>query len=323
MTIPPVPSAIEAVAEVFHYIIQCAQLELCRHTQKHRIFSGQWNILIILQSGMVLLTASIASGSNGNCYYIGNDTEAVLVDAGISCRETERRMASLGLSMQRVKAIFISHEHTDHIKGVALLSSKYQLPVYITPKTFIHSRLLIPPGLRKSFSAYESVKIGQLTITAFPKNHDAADPHSFIVGNEHTTIGIFTDIGSPCEHVVQQFRKCHAAFLETNYDEEMLEKGSYPFHLKQRIAGTSGHLSNKQALELFLQNRAEYLQFLFLSHLSKDNNCPDLVHTIFSSHANNTRISVASRYKAGILYRVNETATVTTRKPIQGMLFSV
>src|SRR5688572_22894929 len=127
---------------------------------------------------MQLFITSLNSGSNGNCYYIGNETEAVLVDAGISCRETERRMDRLGLAMEKVKAIFISHEHSDHIRGVEVLSKKYQLPVYITPKTLRYSRLNLEPELAIPFEAYEQVQVGSLTITGFPKFHDASDPHS-------------------------------------------------------------------------------------------------------------------------------------------------
>src|SRR5215831_6196152 len=130
---------------------------------------------------MCLYIASLNSGSNGNCYYIGNDNEAVLIDAGISCRETEKRMKRLGLPMNRVKAIFVSHEHIDHISGLPVLSKKFQLPVYITSNTLQFSGLALEQHLINSFCAYQMVKIGELSVMAFPKFHDACDPHSFIV----------------------------------------------------------------------------------------------------------------------------------------------
>src|SRR3954471_20668610 len=113
---------------------------------------------------MALFITSLSSGSNGNCYYIGNGEEAVLIDAGISCRETEKRMLRLGLSMSKVKAIFLSHEHTDHISGVATLAKKYQLPVYITTGTHLYSGISIEAPLLKPLHAYESTTIGDLTI---------------------------------------------------------------------------------------------------------------------------------------------------------------
>lgn len=247
---------------------------------------------------MPLFITSLNSGSNGNCYYIGNEEEAVLVDAGISCRETERRMHRLGLTMQKVKAIFVSHEHIDHIRGIPVLSRKYRLPVYITDGTLNYSGMQLQQTL--PFRAFEPIEVGQLKITAFPKHHDASDPHSFIITCNHTDtrIGVFTDIGLPCDQLIHHFQQCHAAFLETNYDEVMLEKGRYPYFLKNRIRGGKGHLSNTQALELFKAYRPPYMSHLFLSHLSKDNNSPELVHGLFTQHANGTEIVVASRYEA-------------------------
>src|SRR5258705_4882850 len=125
---------------------------------------------------MPLFITSLNSGSNGNCYYIGNDTEAILIDAGISCRETERRMKRLGLSMEKVKAIFISHEHSDHINGLRVLSKKYQLPDYITAATQRFSNLTLEKKLIKRFKAGLPVMVGELSILAFQKEHDAGDP---------------------------------------------------------------------------------------------------------------------------------------------------
>lgn len=254
---------------------------------------------------MSLYITSLNSGSNGNCYYIGNDTEAVLIDAGISCREIEKRMMRSGLSMNKVKAIFISHEHSDHIRGVEVTSRKYQLPVYITAATLKNSRLQPDEALVKSFKAYEPVHIGQLGVTAFPKLHDASDPHSFVVDGNETRIGVFTDIGASCEHVVNNFKKCHAIFLEANYDTKMLDEGHYPYHLKNRIRGGHGHLSNDQALELFTTHRPGFMSHLFLSHLSKDNNNPQLVQELFEKHCGHTKIAVASRYNEMEVYQIH------------------
>jgi phosphoribosyl 1,2-cyclic phosphodiesterase len=184
---------------------------------------------------MALFITSLNSGSNGNCYYIGNDTEAVLVDAGISCRETEKRMRQLDLSMNKVKAIFVSHEHSDHIRGIAGLAGKYHLPVYISSDTLRHCTVPVKNELVNDLQPHIPVTIGLLSITAFPKHHDAVDPHSFVISSNGVTIGVFTDIGTSCEHVIKYFGQCHAAFLEANYDEQMLENGRYPLVLKRRI----------------------------------------------------------------------------------------
>ena len=253
---------------------------------------------------MSLFITSLNSGSNGNCYYAGTATDAVLIDAGISCRETEKRMKKLGLSMKTVKAIFVSHEHGDHIKGVSTLANKYSLPVYITPDTAKHGPRLIR-HLSKTFNADEPINIGELTITPFSKQHDAIDPHSFIVSHNKITVGVFTDIGIVCEQVIRYFKQCHAAFLETNYDETMLENGKYPLHLKNRIRGGHGHLSNRQALELFMAHRSPFLSHLFLSHLSKENNSPELAEQLFAKYAGDTNIIVTSRYQATDVFTIN------------------
>jgi len=254
---------------------------------------------------MPLYLASLNSGSNGNCYYIGNETEAVLIDAGISCRETEKRMSRTGLNIKKVRAIFITHEHTDHTRGVEVLSRKHGIPVYITAATHRNSRLMMSPDLFRNFTSGNTVRIGHLRVTPFPKNHDAAEPHSFTISGEGVTAGVFTDIGSSCEHVKHHFSKCHAAFLETNYDELMLENGRYPQALKRRIRGVKGHLSNKQALDLFTTHRLPEMKLLLLSHLSAENNHPQLAYNVFYPHAGGTKIVVASRYVESEVYSVS------------------
>ncbi|MEX8547076.1 MAG: MBL fold metallo-hydrolase [Mucilaginibacter sp.] len=254
---------------------------------------------------MSLFISSLNSGSNGNCYYIGNAQEAVLVDAGISCLETEKRMKRLGLGFDKVKAIFISHEHADHIRGVEVLSRKYSLPVYITPKTKLNSRLALEKHLTKPFCATRPVQIGGLEILAFPKLHDAIEPHSFVIGCNHIKVGIFTDIGFACKQLIHHFKQCHAAFLEANYDDEMLVNGRYPYHLKHRIRGGKGHLSNAQALQVFKEHKPDFMGHLLLSHLSKDNNCPKLVQQLFECCANGTEIIVASRDAETAVYLID------------------
>lgn len=275
---------------------------------------------------MSLFITSLNSGSNGNCYYVGNNNEAVLVDVGISCRETEKRMKQLGLSMKTVKAIFVSHEHGDHIKGVSTLANKYSLPVYITPLTAKHGPILVR-HLSRPFTANEPIAIGELLVTPFFKQHDAGDPHSFIISCNGITIGVFTDIGIACDQVIHYFKQCHAVFLEANYDEGMLENGRYPLHLKNRIRGGQGHISNRQALELFKAHRPPFMTHLLLSHLSKENNSPELAAACFAPHANGTEIIVASRYEASAVFTITSTDTIIPKpfapisKPVQLGLF--
>jgi phosphoribosyl 1,2-cyclic phosphodiesterase len=255
---------------------------------------------------MSLFISSLNTGSNGNCFYVGNGTEAVLVDVGLSCKEIELRMQRLNLSMDSVKAIFITHEHGDHIRGLPVLAKKYQLPVYITPSTLLSGKQQIPAHLLHTFCAYTPIFLGELEVVAFPKKHDAAEPHSFIIRCNTVTVGVFTDIGQNCDDVIRNFKQCHAVFLEANYDDEMLNTGRYPYYLKNRIRSGHGHLSNAQALALFKTHKSAHLTHLFLSHLSKDNNCPDLVARLFTEHANGTEIIVASRYQETAVYHITD-----------------
>lgn len=269
---------------------------------------------------MSLFVTSLNSGSNGNCFYIGNKTEAVLIDAGISCRETEKRMRNLQLSMQQVKAIFISHEHTDHIRGVQVLAAKHKLPVYITSDTLYRSNLLLDKNNVRSFTANAPVQIGNLSVIPFTKHHDAIDPYSFVIEGNGTKVGVLTDIGKLCEQVIDHFKQCNAVFLESNYDEQMLEEGNYPLHLKRRIRGGKGHLSNKQALDLFVTHKQDFLSHVFLSHLSANNNNAELVHQLFTKHAGNTKVVVASRHRETPLYTIsNDGDSFTEVKSAQQM----
>lgn len=263
---------------------------------------------------MSLFVASLNSGSNGNCYYVGNDKEAVFIDAGISCKETELRMKRLGLSMKNVKAIFISHEHSDHIYGVSILSKKYQIPVYITPETKRNGRLNIKEHLTQGFTAYQAVQIGNISVLPFPKEHDAIDPHSFVVSHNGVNVGVFTDIGIACNHVITQFKKCHAVILESNYDNQMLERGRYSQQLKDRIRNGKGHLSNHQALELFMNHRPEFMTHLFLGHLSEENNTQKIVRNLFTEISDRVKVVVTSRNNESDLFHIRNHAG--TRKSL-------
>jgi phosphoribosyl 1,2-cyclic phosphodiesterase len=256
---------------------------------------------------MSLFITSLNSGSNGNCYYVGNEREAILVDAGISCRETEKRMARLGLSMQKVKAIFVSHEHSDHIRGIPVLAKKFKLPVYITPGTLLHLGNSLDMQQVHHLKEFETINIGELQITSFPKEHDASEPHSFMVSCRDINVGVFTDIGVVCDRLIRYFSQCHAAFLEANYDDEMLDNGGYPYYLKRRIRGGKGHLSNKQALALFMTHKPAHMTHLLLSHLSHNNNDPKLVEDLFTACNTGIHITVASRFEETPVYHIGHT----------------
>ncbi len=239
---------------------------------------------------------AIASGSNGNCYYIGNSRDAVLVDAGISARLILARMKKQNLDASRVKAVFITHEHSDHAMGARVLSKRLHIPVFVTSKTFVGMYPNHKPVGPRFFEPGQEIQVGSFRIHSFLKNHDAAEPCSFTIEHDGIQVGVFTDIGSPCENVRKHVHMCHALFLETNYDETMLKEGSYPWHLKQRISSDHGHMSNDQAFELLKNHSGSQLEMVLLSHLSAENNTPDKAIGRFEELKQKYRISLTSRY---------------------------
>lgn len=249
---------------------------------------------------------AIASGSNGNCYYVGSSEGGILIDAGISCKQIERRMATVGLLPSSIQGIFVSHEHSDHIRGVSVFARRYQVPVYITQGTYNASRLNLPEALLKFIQPDDEVVINNLKIQSFSKQHDAAEPCSFLISNDQNKIAVITDIGTACENVIKAVQSAEILFLESNYDEEMLENGPYPFYLKRRISGTHGHLSNSSSLQLFHDHRSPRLKHLILSHLSAKNNTEQKVYDTFSPYCGTQiRLDVASRERETALFHIN------------------
>ncbi|MCD6354017.1 MAG: MBL fold metallo-hydrolase [Prolixibacteraceae bacterium] len=251
----------------------------------------------------MLEICAIASGSNGNCYYIGNEKEAVLIDAGISGKQIIARMTERGLNPSKIGALFITHEHGDHIRGARGVTKKFQVPVYLTAKTHNKSYKNMRTDNPKYFIPGDEITIGDFTIFSFLKNHDAAEPCSFRIQYRNKNVGVFTDIGEACDNVKSNLQKCDTLFLESNYDEKMLRDGSYPYFLKQRIASGVGHLSNDQAFDLLEKYAGENLKCVFLSHLSKENNTPEKAAERMKSLSSKFEIKLTSRYEAGEVYR--------------------
>ncbi len=245
---------------------------------------------------------AVASGSNGNCYYIGNDTDALLVDAGISCRQILMRMSGKGLDPSKVKAVFISHEHSDHMRGARVLEKKLKVPVYLTARTYNTAYRNMQPAWPKFFSPGAEIRIGSFTVHPFTKKHDASEPCSFRIEYQGVNVGVITDVGEPCDNVTSHLGLCNAVFLESNYDEELLMKGSYPWYLKKRIASSVGHLSNLQALNLLRESAGANLKCVFLSHLSAENNTPELAFNTCSTLLSRFEIKLTSRAAAADVY---------------------
>ncbi len=252
----------------------------------------------------MLEICAIASGSNGNCYYIGNNTDAVLIDAGISTKQILARMTERNLDPGKIKALFITHEHSDHLRGARVLSKRLQIPVYITASTYNHAYRKLRPDYPKYFSREEIIKTGSFTIFPIIKQHDAADPCSFRIEHQNHSIGVFTDLGEICDNVKSHINHCDALFLEANYDETMLWEGPYPFYLKKRVASEIGHLSNQQAFNLLNKYTCDNLQCVFLSHISKDNNTPAKAMEAMRPLSKKIKIKIAPRNEASEVWQL-------------------
>lgn len=241
---------------------------------------------------------ALASGSNGNCYYIGNEKEAVLVDVGISNRQLSQRLRDSKLSMRKIKAVFITHEHTDHIQGMRIVCEKNGIEGYITKTTYEKARKDYRSAKAHFFTAGDTLNIGNIKVHSFSKQHDAVDPTSFRIEIDGLNIAVLTDLGVPCENVREHLALCDAAFLESNYDLNILMDGKYPPFLKHRVSSNNGHLSNDQALRLVKELNGSPLKTIFLSHISEDNNRVDLAMDNFKELAATHKILGTNRYAA-------------------------
>ncbi len=253
----------------------------------------------------MIKVCALASGSNGNCYYIESGEEAILIDAGISRRQIIERMKQKGLNPNKVTALFITHEHSDHYRGAKVLSAKLSIPVFITSKTVERGFYTMRPERISTFEVGDTIEYGVFKVHSFSKHHDAIDPCSFRVEVEGNNVGVFTDIGEPCDNVKQHLNLCDFLFLEANYDEDLLWQGKYPPHLKKRVAGIKGHLSNKQAVELIEGNASAQLKHIYLSHISEDNNRGEIAMNAFEHLKENYNIQLTSRYAAGDVIELN------------------
>ena len=220
--------------------------------------------------------ASLGSGSKGNSTLIEWSGGAILVDCGFSVRETEARLARLQYSASDLSAVLVTHEHGDHVKGVAALARRYNLPVYMTPGTY-HSRDYGALPELHLIENYQPFALAQLQIEPVAVPHDAREPAQFIFTYEGLSLGLLTDLGNISPHVERRYGNCQALILEANHDPMMLAGGPYPPSLKQRVGGLWGHLSNQQAAGFLQRYPMQVLQHLVVAHISQKNNSLELV----------------------------------------------
>lgn len=215
--------------------------------------------------------ASLGSGSRGNATLVEWSSGSLLLDCGFSVKEAELRLLRLGKSPAELSAILVTHEHGDHIKGVAPLARRYGLPVYMTPGTYQSRDLGDLPDLRL-IHAYAPFELLGLRVRPVAVPHDAREPCQFVFEHQQFRLGVLTDLGSISAHVEDCYQDCDAMVLEANHDPGMLASGSYPYSLKQRVGGQWGHLSNQQAAGFLERLDTGRLQHLVVAHISQQNN---------------------------------------------------
>jgi phosphoribosyl 1,2-cyclic phosphodiesterase len=220
--------------------------------------------------------AALGSGSRGNGLLVEHGQTCVLVDCGFSLRGTLQRLQALGRQAEDLSAILVTHEHSDHIKGVQALSVRYQVPVYMTHGTARH-RAVADVGLRNIIRGQQTFQLGEMEVQAVTVPHDASEPCQYVFAAGGQRVGLLTDLGHVTPQVEQCYRECDGLFVESNHDEQMLANGRYPPSLKQRVGGKWGHLSNRQTRQFLQSLQLERLQQLVVGHISEQNNAPQLV----------------------------------------------
>ena len=256
---------------------------------------------------------SFGSGSSGNCYYLGDGENAILIDVGIGIRRLKKYLKEYGISCTELKGIVITHDHADHVKASGYISQELNLPVYTTMP--IHDGISRNIHTVKKIEAVnchyivpgEPFTIAGFTITAFPIPHDSTENMGYKIEFGGKTFCIMTDVGEPTELVQTHIQVANYLVLEANYDKEMLRNGKYPQMLKERIASGTGHLSNMQAAEALAQNFHENLRSVWLCHLSEENNHPELARKTVEYHLRSFGIIAGKDFQLDVLHRLTPT----------------
>lgn len=219
--------------------------------------------------------ASLGSGSRGNGTLVESDNTCLLVDCGFTIKDTERRLARLGRRVDELSGILVTHEHSDHIKGVGPLSRKYNLPVFASHGTALYEGLGNVTELNE-VNTHGTFTVGDIEVSAVAVPHDAREPCQYVFAHRDRRLGLLTDLGSITPFVVEQYRQCDALVLEFNHDTDMLATGPYPPSLKRRVGGDWGHLNNRQAAQLLSMVEQARLQHVVMAHISEKNNTVEL-----------------------------------------------
>lgn len=247
---------------------------------------------------------SLASGSKGNCLYLEAGDTSLLVDAGLSLRETTARLTASGIDPGSIHAVLVTHEHIDHIRSAGAFARKFRVPVVLSYATRQAAEKYLAKTELLEFETGYSFNFRDLLIDPFPVSHDCCDPVGFLIESAEGRFGSATDLGIATRLVREKLKGCRALNLESNHDPEMLQNGPYPWHLKQRIKSRHGHLSNQESLELLHDIAHDRLELLVMAHLSEVNNHPDRViestnSFLIDQNSCAPRITIGEQHQAG------------------------
>ena len=252
----------------------------------------------------MLKYCSIGSGSSGNCHYVGYKDTNILIDAGLSGKRISKGLENIDVDISKLRGIFVTHEHSDHIKGLGVLSRKYDLPIYLNYKTWLALESKIGKIKESNVMIFDNDKaydLGDMCIKPFPINHDAADPVGFSLFNEKESIA--TDTGHISEDVRTNILGSKLVVLESNYDKEMLLMGSYTYALKKRVMSNTGHLSNEDAAKFAVDLIKNGTEEILLAHLSRENNFPALAYETSNHILTENQMKIGKDVELEILMR--------------------
>ena len=262
---------------------------------------------------------SIASGSSGNCYYVGNSDTHILVDAGVSGKKIENGLREIGIKPSELNGVLVTHEHIDHVKGLGIIARKYGVPIYATRGTIegiTANKTLgqIDEELYRTVSPDQVFEINDISVDPTAIWHDANDPVCYSMSNDGKKISIATDLGDYDDYIVDKLKNSDIMVIESNHDVRMLEAGSYPYYLKRRILGSHGHLSNERSGQLIKELLNDHIKGILLGHLSKENNFEELAYETvklemagnsFSNDVRDFGLCVAKRDMPGHIIETN------------------
>jgi phosphoribosyl 1,2-cyclic phosphodiesterase len=255
---------------------------------------------------MKLNFCSLSSGSSGNCYYVGNEFQGILIDAGISAASIRKFLKSMDISMQTIMGVLVTHNHIDHIRGLQVLTRKNSLPAFTTRKiweSILSPQRQISTDCVREIPLQQKFNIAGFDIEAFPVCHDAPETIGFHICYGDRKVTIVTDLGHICETSSPYIKKANLLVIESNYDEDMLVNGSYPYYLKARIKSDHGHLGNHQTSAFLADNLNDNLSHICLAHLSKNNNTPEKALQTINQTFSESGINLNANFKISVLNR--------------------